>query len=110
MSKGKTKPKKTVTKRERKPDPPKPIIDPDLLNAFLHAELTLGEAAKIKRVESKFLWGKDVERYRINVWMAETHSEDPFGAKNYIGKSYYLHYDRKGKSIADKTIKKSHKT
>lgn len=87
-----------------KPEPPKPTIPNELLKAFLEERITTEDAVKVTQVVDGFLWEKgDIQRYRINVWMKEP-VEGMFCDRNYIGESWFVHYDKKNKTLTDKTI------
>lgn len=97
-----TKKETKETKRAKQADPK---IDAETLKSFINDDLTSQEAAKVKQVVQGFLWGREsLERYRVNVWMVEKQEGDLIMERNYIGKSYFLHYDSVTGDLEDKTI------
>jgi hypothetical protein len=99
-----TKRKKKVQEEYIEPiAPPKPTIPNDILKAFLDRHVTVGDAVNITQVTDGFLWEKGgIERYRVNVWMKEE-IEGAFCHRNYIGYTWFLHYNREEQTITDKT-------
>lgn len=99
-----TKKKKNAREEYIEPKKPhKPTIANDILKAFLDRHVNVGDAANITQITDGFLWEKGgVERYRVNVWMKEE-VDGQFCSKNYIGYSWFLHYNREEQTITDKT-------
>ena len=87
------------------PPPPKPNLPERELKDFLHGKLKLHQAAKVSTIDANFLWKEGgLERYRVNVWVTEPHTDGLYD-RQYIGASYFLHYDRSSGVISDKTLK-----
>lgn len=99
------KPKKKVKQQEPvATSKKKPSIPNDILKSFLDEHITLEDAVKVNQVVDGFLWEKgDIQRYRINVWMIE-YIEGMFCPRNYIGYSWFVHYNTSDKTLTDKTI------
>ena len=82
---------------------PSPTIPNDVLKVFLDRNLTVADAVNITQVKDSFLWQKgDIERYRVNVWMKRA-VEGQYYNDNYIGYSWFLHFNRKSQTLTDKT-------
>jgi hypothetical protein len=99
----KSKRKKPVEEYVEPAKAPNPTIPNELLKAFLDERISLADATKVTQVVDGFLWEKDnVQRYRVNVWMSEP-VEGMFCDRNYIGGSWFVHYNTKTKILTDKT-------
>lgn len=100
-----TKAEKNTQKHNVKPKKPhKPTIPNDILKVFLDRNVTREDVKNITQVKDEFLWEKNgVERYRVNIWM-EKRIEGAFCNRIYIGYTWFLHYNRKEQTIADKTL------
>lgn len=83
--------------------PPKPTIPNDILKAFLDRHVTISDAVNITQVSDGFLWEKGgIERYRVDVWMKRD-VEGQYCHDNYIGYTWFLHYNRQDQTLTDKT-------
>ena len=83
--------------------PPKPNIPNDILKAFLDRHVTISDAVNITQVSDGFLWEKGgIERYRVDVWMKRD-VEGQYCHDNYIGYTWFLHYNRQDQTLTDKT-------
>ena len=104
MTKGK-KPKKNKenTFYKEKPDPPKPTIPNDILMDFLEKKIKISEVKNITNIKDSFLWGENIQRYRINVWVAKE-VEGLYWPVNSIEHSWFVHYIKEDKKIVDKTV------
>ena len=100
--KTKAKPKKEHQHAEA-PQSPKPTIPNEILKAFLDEKIATEDLPNITQVRDGFVWEKGgIERYRINAWMKRD-VEGQYCHDNYIGYSWFVHYDLQTKTITDKT-------
>ena len=82
---------------------PSPTIPNGILKTFLDRHVTLADAVDITQVTDGFLWEKGgIERYRVNVWMKQE-VEGQFCNNNYIGYSWFMHFNREKEILTDKT-------
>jgi hypothetical protein len=101
--------KKTRTRQKAQeyvepPEPPKPTLPNDILKAFLDRHIKIEDVPNITQVSDTFLWERgSLERYRVNVWMKEN-LEGQYVNRNYIGYTWFLHFDRDTDTLTDKTI------
>ena len=95
--------KKKVQEYKEPPKPPSPTIPNDILKAFLDRHVKTGDASNITQITDGFLWKVEgVERYRVNVWMKRD-VEGQYCHDNYIGYTWFLHYNRADQTLTDKT-------
>jgi hypothetical protein len=99
-----SKKKKNVAVREEyKPDPPKPVMDTDVLHTFLCTQMVPKASDEI-RVNAEFMWERfNCERHRVNVW-SSVQEPGAFCKTHTIIASFFLHYDRATETIEDMTI------
>ena len=99
----KSKRKKKVEEYVEPVKAPDPTIPNDILKAFLDRHVTVADTVNITQVTDGFLWEKGgIERYRVNVWMKRD-VEGQYCHDNYIGYTWFLHYNREDQTLTDKT-------
>ena len=95
------KPEEQYVEPEKAPDP---TIPNKILKEFLDRHVSVGDAVNVTKIKDGFLWQKgDIERYRVNVWMRRD-VEGQYCHDNYIGYSWFLHFNRKDEVLTDKTL------
>lgn len=100
----KTRGKRQEDKYVEPPEPPRPTLPNDILKAFLDRHIKVEDAPNITQISDAFLWAQGgLERYRVNVWMKED-IEGQYVSRNYIGYTWFLHFDRDTDTLTDKTL------
>lgn len=80
-------------------------IPSETLNDFLVRNCKIQEGSLFK-INDTFLWCcGDIERHRVDVWVKKYNKKDEC-VEQYIGRSFFLHYDRDNNKLADRTVKK----
>ncbi len=96
--------KRSKKRKPSKPEAPKPTIPNEVLKEFLETRINVDDSANVTNITDRFLWeSEDLQRYRVNVWMREE-VENMYCDRNFIGYSWFLHYEPSTKTIIDKTI------
>jgi hypothetical protein len=82
----------------------KPKIPQDCLTSFIESKTTSAQAVYFNRIDCTFLWESgDVQRFRINIWV-EKNVEGSIYPHNYIGHSFFVHYDKLNGEVIDKSV------